>query len=56
MSAAPTPLHSFRLAQPVVRRTSRFEVTAVLSLSMCAMTLWLLVIPVEVLFHLTGAV
>ena len=47
-------LHSFHLAHPVVRRSSRFELTAVLSLSMCAMTLWLLVIPVEFVFHVTG--
>jgi hypothetical protein len=40
---------SLRLAQPAIRSTSRFEVTAVGGLLLSAAGLWLLVIPVELL-------
>ncbi len=46
-------LHSFRLAQPVVRRSSRLEVTAVFVLLVLALALWLLVIPAEFVIRLT---
>ena len=50
MVAAPpigSELHSFRIAYPVIRTSSRPEVTAVVLLTIAAMTLWLLVIPGE---------
>jgi hypothetical protein len=47
-----TDLHSFRIAHPVVRTTSRFEVTAAASLTVMAMVLWLLVLPLEFVLHL----
>ena len=50
---ARSELHSFRLAQPVVRRSSRLEVTAVLALLVVSLTLWLLVIPAEFIIRLT---
>ena len=40
-------LHSFRIAQPVIRSSSRPEITAVVLLTIVAMSLWLLVIPGE---------
>jgi hypothetical protein len=46
-------LHTFRLAQPVVRRSSRVEVTAIGVLSVAALTLWLLVVPAEFVLGLT---
>jgi hypothetical protein len=46
-------LHSFRLAHPVVRSSTRFELTALAVLSMAAITLWLLVVPLEFALHLT---
>jgi len=58
MSAAPaasaaTELRSCRLATPVVQPTNRFEVTAVAVLSVIAMTIWLVVLPAEVVLRLT---
>jgi hypothetical protein len=56
MVAAPTTsadLHTFRLAHPVVRSSSRFELTALALLSIVAMTLWLVVLPVEFVFRVT---
>jgi hypothetical protein len=52
-TAAHSDLHSFRLAHPVVRSSSSAEVTAVAVLSMLAMTLWLVVLPLEIALHLT---
>ncbi len=46
-------LHSFRLAHPVVRRSSRLEVTAVSVLLVVSLALWLLVIPAEFIVRLT---
>ncbi len=46
-------LHTFRLAQPAVRRSSRVEVTAIGVLSLAALTLWLLVVPAEFVLRLT---
>jgi hypothetical protein len=42
-----TDLHSFKLAHPIVRTTSRFDLTALAVLSMTAITIWLLVLPAE---------
>ena len=56
MVAAPSPsaeLHSFRLAHPVVQRSSSFDITALAALSIVAMTLWLVVVPIEFVLHLT---
>ena len=50
---APADLHSFRLAHPVVRTSSRFEVTTLAVLSVVAMTFWLVVPPLEVVFRLS---
>ena len=47
-------LHTFRLAQPVVRRSSRVEVSAIGVLSLAALTLWLLVVPAEFVLGLTA--
>jgi len=49
----PTDLHSFKLAHPVVRPTSRIDVTAVAVLSLAALTIWLVVLPVEFVLRLT---
>jgi hypothetical protein len=56
MVAAPdtsAELYSFRLAHPVVQRSSSFDVTALAALSIMAMTLWLVVVPIEFVLHLT---
>jgi hypothetical protein len=53
VSAAATDLHSFRLAHPVVRTTSRVDLTAITVLSIAAITIWLLVLPAEFALHLT---
>jgi hypothetical protein len=50
MTAVPvlrTDVSSFRVAHPVVRRTSRIEITSVAVLSFTALALWLVVLPVE---------
>lgn len=52
-TAAHSDLHSFRLAYPVVRSSSRAQVTAAALLTMVAMTLWLVVVPLEFVLHLT---
>jgi hypothetical protein len=49
-------LHSFRLAHPLVRRSTRFEITAIAALTIAAFTLWLLVLPLELALHLTVTV
>lgn len=54
-TAAPSDLHSFRLAHPVVRSPSPAQVTAVLVLSMFAIALWLIVLPLEIALHLTAS-
>ena len=46
-------LQTVRLAHPVVRRSSRVEVTAIGVLSFAALTLWLLVVPAEFVLQLT---
>ena len=46
-------LHAFRLAHPVVRTTSRFDLTAITVLSVAAITIWVLVLPAEFALHLT---
>jgi hypothetical protein len=46
-------LHSFRLAHPAVRTSSRADVTAAAFLSVLALALWTVVLPIEVLFHVT---
>jgi len=55
MVAAPSTtsadLHSFRLAHPVVQRSSSFDITALALLSIVAMTLWLVVVPIEFVLH-----
>ena len=50
MAAAPTDFHSFRLATPVIETKSRFEVTAFAGLSLVALTIWLLILPLEIAF------
>jgi hypothetical protein len=52
---AESDLHSFRLAHPVVRSSSGAEITAVAVLSIVAMTLWLVVLPLEIALHLTAS-
>ena len=46
-AAAYEELHSFRIAHPVIRTSSRAEVTAVAALATLAMILWLIVVPLE---------
>jgi hypothetical protein len=46
-------LHSFRLAHPVVRSSSTFELTALAALSCAALALWLVVLPLELALHMT---
>ncbi len=55
VAAATTPvdLHSFRLAHPVVRPSTRLDVTALAILSVAAMVIWLVVLPAEFLLGLT---
>ena len=56
MVAAPSTsadLHSFRLAHPAVQRASSFDITALAALSIVGMTLWLVVVPIEFVLHLT---
>lgn len=52
MTAVPivrSDLKTLRLAHPIVRRTSRVDVTVVLFLTVMAMAIWLAVIPFELL-------
>ena len=49
----PVDLHSFRIAHPVIRTSSRTEVTTVAVLSTAALMLWALVVPLEFLLQLT---
>ena len=51
--ASSTGLRSFRIAHPILRRSSRFEVTTVAVLAMLAMTLWFVVLPLELALRLT---
>jgi hypothetical protein len=53
IATAPTDLHSFKLAHPIVRTTSRVDLTALGVLSIVAITIWLLVLPVEFMVRLT---
>jgi hypothetical protein len=50
---APIDLHSFRLAHPVVRTSSSIEITTLALLSVAAMTVWLIVVPLEFAFRFT---
>ena len=43
-----TPLHAFRPAVPAV--TSKADLTTIAVLSMTAIAIWMLVLPVEVVF------
>jgi hypothetical protein len=49
---ARSDLHSFRLAHPVVHRSNRLEVGAFAVLSIAALTIWLIVLPIELLLQL----
>jgi hypothetical protein len=46
-------LQSFHLAHPVIRATSRFDLTAVAVLSILDITIWLVVLPLEFALRLT---
>lgn len=46
-------LHSFKLAHPIVRTTSRIDATAIMVLSIAALTIWLIVVPAEFVLRLT---
>ena len=47
MHAAASELHAFRIARPVFGASSRLEATTVAALSMVALLLWLVVLPLE---------
>jgi hypothetical protein len=46
-------LHTFRIAHPVVRTASRFELTTVALLVMIALSLFAVVVPLELLLPIT---
>ena len=46
-------LHTFRIAHPVVRTSSRFELTTVALLVMVALSLFAVVVPLELLLPIT---
>jgi hypothetical protein len=48
-----TELRSFRLATPAVEPTNRVQATAAAALSVLALTIWLVVLPAEVVLRLT---
>jgi hypothetical protein len=51
-AATRSDFHSFRLAHPIARSSTRFELTAIAVLSIAALTIWLFVVPVEFALHL----
>jgi hypothetical protein len=53
MLTTTSDVHSFRLAHPAIRPSSRFEITAVLALSIAAIMMWAVVVPTELLLRVT---